>query len=94
MITVGRSVHVRVVDTAVVVRLGQDPVAVQAAPLVVVALRVPGRLTYYARMGAEHVRELLPPLLRAMRDEGHPILWASDPMHGNGIRTASGVKLF
>ena len=51
-------------------------------------LRVPGRLTYYARMGAEHVRELLPPLLRAVRDEGHPILWASDPMHGNGIRTA------
>ena len=55
-------------------------------------LRVPGRLTYYARMGAEHVRELLPPLLRAVRDEGHPILWASDPMHGNGIRTADGVK--
>ena len=55
-------------------------------------LRVPGRLTYYARMGAEHVRELLPPLLRAVRDEGHPILWASDPMHGNGIRTATGVK--
>jgi 3-deoxy-7-phosphoheptulonate synthase len=55
-------------------------------------LRVPGRLTYYARMGAEHVRELLPPLLRAVRDEGHPVLWASDPMHGNGIRTASGVK--
>ena len=55
-------------------------------------LRVPGRLTYYARMGAEHVRELLPPLLRAIRDEGHPILWASDPMHGNGIRTATGVK--
>jgi 3-deoxy-7-phosphoheptulonate synthase len=55
-------------------------------------LRVPGRLTYYARMGAERVRELLPPLLRAVRDEGHPVLWASDPMHGNGIRAASGVK--
>jgi len=55
-------------------------------------LRVPGRLTYYARMGAERVGELLPPLLRAVRDEGHPILWASDPMHGNGIRTATGVK--
>ena len=43
-------------------------------------------------MGAEHVRELLPPLLRAVRDEGHPVVWACDPMHGNGIRTASGVK--
>jgi 3-deoxy-7-phosphoheptulonate synthase len=55
-------------------------------------LRVPGRLTFYARMGAGRVRELLPPLLRAVREEGHPVVWASDPMHGNGIRTASGVK--
>jgi 3-deoxy-7-phosphoheptulonate synthase len=55
-------------------------------------LRIPGRLTFYARMGAENVRELLPPLLRAVKEEGHPILWASDPMHGNGIRTADGVK--
>jgi len=55
-------------------------------------LRLPGRLTYYARLGAERVRELLPPLLRAVKEEGHPVLWASDPMHGNGIRTADGVK--
>jgi 3-deoxy-7-phosphoheptulonate synthase len=54
--------------------------------------RIPGRLTFYARMGAERVRELLPPLLRAVRDEGHPVLWASDPMHANTIRTADGVK--
>jgi 3-deoxy-7-phosphoheptulonate synthase len=55
-------------------------------------LRTPGRLTFYARMGADRVRELLPPLLRAVREEGHPVLWASDPMHENTIRTADGVK--
>ena len=55
-------------------------------------LRIPGRLTFYARMGAEHVREKLPPLLQAIKEEGHPILWASDPMHGTGIVTADGVK--
>ncbi|MDQ1468335.1 MAG: 3-deoxy-7-phosphoheptulonate synthase, partial [Actinomycetota bacterium] len=55
-------------------------------------LRIPGRLTFYARMGAAQVRESLPPLLRAVKEEGHPVLWASDPMHGNGIRTATGVK--
>jgi 3-deoxy-7-phosphoheptulonate synthase len=55
-------------------------------------VRIPGRLTYYARMGADSVRDLLPPLLRAMKEEGHPVLWASDPMHGNTIRTADGVK--
>ncbi len=54
--------------------------------------RTPGRLTLIARMGAGRVRELLPPLLRAVRAAGHPVVWACDPMHGNGIRTAAGVK--
>jgi 3-deoxy-7-phosphoheptulonate synthase len=54
--------------------------------------RIPGRLTFVARMGAERVRDLLPPLLRAVRDEAHPVVWVCDPMHGNGIRTAAGVK--
>jgi 3-deoxy-7-phosphoheptulonate synthase len=54
--------------------------------------RIPGRLTFYARLGADLVREALPPLLRATREEGHPVLWACDPMHANTIRTADGVK--
>ena len=53
--------------------------------------RVPGRLTFYARLGADRVRDALPPLLRTVRDEGHPVLWASDPMHANTIRV-NGVK--
>ena len=35
-------------------------------------------------MGADRVAEVLPPLLRAVRDAGHPVVWACDPMHGNG----------
>ncbi len=54
--------------------------------------RVPGRLTFIARMGAERVRELLPSLLRAAREAEHPVVWACDPMHANVIRTAGGVK--
>ncbi len=54
--------------------------------------RVPGRLTMIARLGLEQVRELLPPLLRASRAEGHPVVWTCDPMHANVIRTPSGVK--
>jgi 3-deoxy-7-phosphoheptulonate synthase len=70
-----------------------------AAPEDVLALcerlnpsRVPGRLTFVIRMGADAVRELLPPLLRAVRAGEHPVGWACDPMHANGVRTASGVK--
>ena len=54
--------------------------------------RVPGRLTLITRMGAERVRELVPPLVRAVREAGHPVVWACDPMHANVFKTASGVK--
>jgi len=45
--------------------------------------RIPGRLTLITRLGAENVEALLPPLLRAVREAGHPVVWACDPMHGN-----------
>jgi len=53
--------------------------------------RVPGRLTLISRMGAERVAEALPPLLRAVRDARHPVVWACDPMHGN-VFLANGRK--
>jgi 3-deoxy-7-phosphoheptulonate synthase len=54
--------------------------------------RVPGRLTFITRMGADRVRDLLPPLLRAAREAECPVVWACDPMHANVFRTASGFK--
>ena len=51
-----------------------------------------GRLTFITRMGAGAVREALPPLVRAGRDSGRPVLWVCDPMHGNTFLTAGGVK--
>jgi 3-deoxy-7-phosphoheptulonate synthase len=54
--------------------------------------RVPGRLTLVARMGAAKVEELLPPLVRAVRDAGHPVVWVCDPMHGNTFVGPSGHK--
>jgi 3-deoxy-7-phosphoheptulonate synthase len=55
-------------------------------------VREPGRLTLIARMGARSVGEALPPIVRAVREAGHPVVWACDPMHGNVFRTASGLK--
>lgn len=54
--------------------------------------RVPGRLTLITRMGADRIDEALPPLLRAVRDSGHPVVWACDPMHGNTFTSPSGRK--
>jgi len=54
--------------------------------------RVPGRLTLISRMGADKVEDGLRPLLGAVRDAGHPVLWACDPMHGNTFTSESGKK--
>ena len=51
-----------------------------------------GRLTLIARMGAEKVHELLPPLLARVKAEGRVVLWACDPMHGNTIKSSTGYK--
>jgi 3-deoxy-7-phosphoheptulonate synthase len=54
--------------------------------------RQPGRLTLIIRLGADKVDELLPPLVRAVEAEGHPVIWACDPMHGNTFTSAGGRK--
>jgi 3-deoxy-7-phosphoheptulonate synthase len=54
--------------------------------------RIPGRLTLISRMGAGKVGEVLPHLLVAVRDAGHPVVWACDPMHGNTYTAPSGYK--
>ena len=54
--------------------------------------RIPGRLTLITRMGADTIGSALPPLLAAVRDSGHPVVWACDPMHGNTFTAPSGRK--
>jgi 3-deoxy-7-phosphoheptulonate synthase len=54
--------------------------------------RQAGRLTLITRMGATAVEEALPPLLEAVRDSGHPVVWACDPMHSNTFTAPNGRK--
>ncbi|MDQ4148406.1 MAG: 3-deoxy-7-phosphoheptulonate synthase class II [Actinomycetota bacterium] len=81
----------------------RNPVAVKlgpsATPEEVVQLcerlnpdREEGRLTLMPRLGASRVEERLPPLLRAVADSGHPVVWVCDPMHANTFITSGGVK--
>ena len=53
---------------------------------------IPGRLTFITRMGADRVEDAVRPLLRAVRDAGHSVVWACDPMHGNTFTSAGGRK--
>ncbi|MEY2966356.1 MAG: class II 3-deoxy-7-phosphoheptulonate synthase [Ilumatobacteraceae bacterium] len=54
--------------------------------------RIPGRLTLISRMGADKVEDTLRPLLRAVKQTDHPIVWACDPMHGNTVTAPNGRK--
>jgi 3-deoxy-7-phosphoheptulonate synthase len=82
------------VQNPVGVKLGPD-----ATPEEAVALcrrldpgRDPGRLTLVSRMGATRIADTLPPLIRAVKRAGHPVVWACDPMHGNTFAHESGYK--
>ena len=54
--------------------------------------RTPGRLTFETRLGADRVESALGPIVEAVRDSGHPVVWACDPMHGNTITADNGKK--
>jgi len=53
---------------------------------------VPGKMVIIVRMGADKLRAKLPALIRAVQREGKNVLWISDPVHGNTIKTDSGYK--
>ncbi len=52
----------------------------------------PGRITLITRFGHDKVEAHLPRLIRAVKREGRDVLWSCDPMHGNTIKAAGGLK--
>ena len=54
--------------------------------------REAGRITLISRYGHDKVEAGLPALVRAVKREGHPVVWSCDPMHGNVIKADSGYK--
>ena len=53
---------------------------------------IAGRVTLISRMGADNTALYLPALAQRVADEGHKVVWSCDPMHGNTIKTANGMK--
>src|SRR5690606_14323218 len=53
--------------------------------------REPGRITLIHRMGADKVKDKLPPLVDAVMAT-RTVLWVCDPMHGNTETTPQGIK--
>ncbi len=54
--------------------------------------RVAGRMTLISRYGYDQIETGFAPLVRAVKREGHPVVWSCDPMHGNVVKAANGYK--
>ena len=54
--------------------------------------RETGRIVLIHRMGESKIEQHLPRLIQAVQDTGSPVLWISDPMHGNTETTEDGIK--
>ena len=52
----------------------------------------PGRLTLICRFGSDKVEKHLPALIRAVKRDGRVVVWSCDPMHGNTVGAAGGLK--
>ncbi len=51
-----------------------------------------GRIVLIHRLGEDKIEKALPGLINAGRETGSPVLWISDPMHGNTESTRDGIK--
>ncbi|MER7078680.1 3-deoxy-D-arabinoheptulosonate-7-phosphate synthase [Saccharopolyspora kobensis] len=89
--------HVRLAESVqnpIGVKIGPAVTPVEAVELVhkLNPDRIPGRLTLIVRMGAGEVGRRLPLLVEEVSRHAGPVVWLSDPMHGNTSRTSGGVK--
>jgi 3-deoxy-7-phosphoheptulonate synthase len=51
-----------------------------------------GRLTLICRFGAGKIEKHLPAFIRAVKKAGRTVVWSCDPMHGNTVTAAGGLK--
>ena len=51
-----------------------------------------GRITLITRYGHDKIGSYLPKLIGRVKDEGRTVVWSCDPMHGNTIKSNSGIK--
>ena len=51
-----------------------------------------GRITLITRYGHDKIESYLPKLIKRVKDEGRTVVWSCDPMHGNTIKSNSGIK--
>ncbi len=54
--------------------------------------REDGKIVLVIRAGADSVEDVATPIMQKVKESEHPVVWMSDPMHGNTFKHASGFK--
>ena len=86
--------YFRGLENPVGIKIGTDLDAAELVELITALepANRPGRITLITRLGADAVREKLPPLIAAVCAAGRVVTWVCDPMHGNTTTTEAGIK--
>jgi 3-deoxy-7-phosphoheptulonate synthase len=90
----GQGEYLRGIDNPIAIKVGPD-IEVSALLDLIATLnphQESGKITLITRFGAEHIQRCLPTLIKAIEKSKHPVLWCSDPMHGNSRLTESRHK--
>ena len=53
---------------------------------------IAGKIILISRFGHQLVAQRLGAYIDAVQDEGLDVVWSCDPMHGNGVKTRTGLK--
>ena len=51
-----------------------------------------GKIILISRMGVDNISQILPNIIKSVNREGKNVIWQTDPMHGNVIKTENGTK--
>lgn len=71
---------------------GADPAAIAQIVRTLNPARERGKIILVTRLGAGNIERELPGLISAVRATRTPVLWCCDPMHGNTVKSATGLK--
>ena len=51
-----------------------------------------GKIVLITRFGKDKIKKELPSLIKTVQQAGFPVVWSSDPMHGNTFSTTNDYK--
>ena len=71
---------------------GADPAVIAQIVRTLNPHRERGKIILVTRLGAGNIERELPDLISAVRATRTPVLWCCDPMHGNTLKSSSGLK--